>query len=265
MRKYFGYMGNKSYIRELQIVGLWGKYNISWKNINPDVNVLVGINGSGKTTLLNIIEAYYNRVERALKKYNCRVEGFPTNENVFPITYLRSFDNPVLDKRKAESPLMQELNNVVYQNKEGRSFFNYRMRIVDYPEQERSIRANIAELFYVINRMFADTRKTVNTSTTNTSTLVFQQDGETLRLEQLSSGEKQMLLILMKVFLLEKKPSVLLMDEPEISLHISWQQNLIAAIRTLNPNCQLILATHSPSIFAKGWADKITYIEDLYS
>lgn len=257
-------MGNKSYIKELQIAGLWGKCSMDWKNINPDVNVLVGINGSGKTTLLNLIEAYYNRAEKVLKKYNCRVEGTPTCEEAYPVTYLRSFDNPVLDKRKSESPLMQELNNVVYQNKEGHSFFNYRMRIVDYPEQERSIRGNIAELFDVINRMFADTHKTISISTTNTSTLVFQQEGEILHLEQLSSGEKQMLLILMKVFLLEKKPSVLLMDEPEISLHISWQQSLIEVIRTLNPNCQLILATHSPSIFAKGWADKITYIEDLY-
>ena len=53
------------------------------------------------------------------------------------------------------------------------------------------------------------------------------------------------------------------MDEPEISLHISWQSKLIDTIRNLNPNCQLILTTHSPSIFAKGWQDRIIYMEDL--
>ena len=80
---------------------------------------------------------------------------------------------------------------------------------------------------------------------------------------QLSSGEKQLLLILFTVFLQEEKPNVLLMDEPEISLHISWQDRLISLIRQLNPHCQLILTTHSPNIFANGWEDKIIFMQDL--
>lgn len=84
-----------------------------------------------------------------------------------------------------------------------------------------------------------------------------------IQLEQLSSGEKQLLLILTTVFLQEEEPNILLMDEPEISLHISWQDKLIEMIRKLNPNCQLILATHSPNIFVDGWEDKIVFIEDM--
>lgn len=74
-----------------------------------------------------------------------------------------------------------------------------------------------------------------------------------------------MLLILTTVFLQEEKPNVLLMDEPEISLHISWQDRLIELIRELNPKCQLILTTHSPNIFANGWEDKIVFIQNLES
>ena len=74
-----------------------------------------------------------------------------------------------------------------------------------------------------------------------------------------------MLLILTTVFLQEEKPNILLMDEPEISLHITWQDRLVGMIRQLNPNCQLILTTHSPNIFANGWEDKIVFIEDLES
>ena len=84
-----------------------------------------------------------------------------------------------------------------------------------------------------------------------------------IQLEQLSSGEKQILLILTTVFLQEEKPNVLLMDEPEISLHIGWQDKLIEKLRLLNPQCQLILTTHSPNIFVNGWEDKIIFIEDL--
>ena len=86
---------------------------------------------------------------------------------------------------------------------------------------------------------------------------------EKIQLDQLSSGEKQMLLILTTVFLQEEKPNVLLMDEPEISLHINWQDRLIEWIRQLNPYCQVILTTHSPNIFANGWEDKIVFIQDL--
>ena len=53
------------------------------------------------------------------------------------------------------------------------------------------------------------------------------------------------------------------MDEPEISLHIGWQDKLIEKLRQLNPQCQLILTTHSPNIFVNGWEDKIIFIEDL--
>ena len=55
----------------------------------------------------------------------------------------------------------------------------------------------------------------------------------------------------------DNQPYILLMDEPEISLHLSWQVDLIDHIRKLNENCQVIIATHSPSIVQKGWNDKV--------
>ncbi|WP_455587171.1 AAA family ATPase [Bacteroides sp.] len=257
-------MSELSYIKEIKIKKLWGQKNLCWSNIHPDVNVLVGINGSGKTTLLNMTDAYYKQDAKELKRYKGSIDCTPANTQVYPITYIRSYDVPVGDRRKTESPLMQELNNVVFQNKEGISFFNYRMKMLDFKSQAPTIQQNIDELFNVINKMFGDTGKTVDISKGNNSALIFHQNNDLIALEQLSSGEKQLLLILLKVFLMEKAPAILLMDEPEISLHISWQQNLIEALRTLNPQCQIILSTHSPSIFAKGWGEKITYMEDLY-
>lgn len=257
-------MNEFSYIKEIEIKNLWGKKDIHWNGIHSDVNVLVGINGSGKTTLLNLINAYYNQDSKELKKYKGTIEGNPADTQAYPITYICSYDVPVADKRKSESPLMQELNHVVFQNKEGISFFNYRMKMLDFKDQAQEIQRNIDELFSVVNEMFQDTGKRIDISKGNNSALIFHQTTDIITLEQLSSGEKQLLLILLKVFLMEKKPAILLMDEPEISLHISWQQKLIEALRTLNKQCQIILSTHSPSIFAKGWGEKITYMEDLY-
>lgn len=252
------------YIKSFSIQGLWGYKNLNWEHINPDVNILVGINGSGKTTLLNIMHAYYSNETKELKKFQGSFKGSPDMGELHTITYLRSFDNPVADKRKGESPLMQELNNVVFQNKEGSSFFNYRMKMLDYPSRAKHIQENINELFSVINNFFIDTNKEIEISKGNNSTLVFKQADNTISLEQLSAGEKQLLLILLKVFLLERKPAVIFMDEPEISLHIRWQREIINAIKKLNPNSQLIISTHSPGMFGDGWGDKVIYMEDLF-
>ncbi len=256
-------MDYQEYIKSFSVQGFWGDRTLLWDNVNPDVNLLVGINGSGKTTLLNMLAAYYSDDNKELKKYVGEPNGVPVPEESCPLIYIKSYDKPVADKRKSESPLMQDLNNVIFQNKEGLSFFNYRMKKLDYPNEAESIQNNIDQLLNIIDELFADTGKKVEISKGNNSTLVFHQDGKVLQLEQLSAGEKQLLLILMKVFLLEKKPSIVLMDEPELSLHIRWQRIIIEKLRELNPYCQLIIATHSPGMFAAGWGDKVVYMEDL--
>ena len=70
-----------------------------------------------------------------------------------------------------------------------------------------------------------------------------------LSLSSLSSGEKQLLKIL--VATVNAGVSVILVDEPELSLHVDWQRRLIPAMQTLNPYAQLIVATHSPEIMAE--------------
>ncbi|MDM8561786.1 AAA family ATPase [Candidatus Marithioploca araucensis] len=73
-------------------------------------------------------------------------------------------------------------------------------------------------------------------------------DGTNIGLHSLSSGEKQLILILLETFLAGE--SSILIDEPEISMHIDWQQQLISAMTQLNSSAQIILATHSPEIMA---------------
>ena len=88
----------------------------------------------------------------------------------------------------------------------------------------------------------------------------FSQIGESLLPYQLSSGEKQMLIILLTVLVEDQQPYVLFMDEPEVSLHIEWQKRLIVE---LNPHVQIILTTHSPAVIMNGWIDKVTEVSDI--
>jgi predicted ATP-dependent endonuclease of OLD family len=55
------------------------------------------------------------------------------------------------------------------------------------------------------------------------------------------------------------------LDEPEISLHIEWQMKFISTLQKLNPNCQLLISTHSPGIFGQGWGSRLTFMEDLFN
>jgi ABC-type lipoprotein export system ATPase subunit len=70
-------------------------------------------------------------------------------------------------------------------------------------------------------------------------------------LAKLSSGEKQLLILFIEALLQRRKPYIFLADEPELSLHIAWQRNIISAITSLNPNAQIIVATHSPEVAGK--------------
>jgi predicted ATPase len=64
----------------------------------------------------------------------------------------------------------------------------------------------------------------------------------------LSSGEKQLLILLSEALLQREQNTIYIADEPELSLHVLWQEKLIDSISALNPNAQLIIATHSPDV-----------------
>jgi len=80
-------------------------------------------------------------------------------------------------------------------------------------------------------------------------------EGIHIGLHSLSSGEKQLILILLETFLTGENS--ILIDEPEISMHIDWQQQLINIMMQLNSSAQIILATHSPEIMADVDDDRI--------
>ena len=66
--------------------------------------------------------------------------------------------------------------------------------------------------------------------------------------QMLSSGEKQLLILLSETLLQRQSPAVFIADEPELSLHVKWQEKLVPSLRELNASSQIIAATHSPDI-----------------
>ena len=224
---------------------LWGKYDVSII-ANEDVNIIVGINGSGKTTLLNEI-------------YKLALENLEDKNQVI---YVPSIDNIAMrDKRKTSNALTQDLEFYMFDMKTGPSMMYYRMSMIDASaEKQAEMKARIEDFRSVINGLFQETEKHIEIEG-NKFNIVSK--GQILPIDALSSGEKQILLIMLRVFLLEGKESYVLLDEPENSLDISWQYKLIDTLTKLNPKAQYFITTHSPSIFGAGWGDKIIYMEDV--
>ncbi|WP_428116588.1 AAA family ATPase [Candidatus Poriferisodalis sp.] len=74
--------------------------------------------------------------------------------------------------------------------------------------------------------------------------------GENLSEDSLGSGEYHLLYLMVAALTTQRRGTVLAIDEPELSMHISWQRRIIDSLRECSSNAspQLLLATHSPDI-----------------
>ena len=267
------------YISSIEIKALWkGGRHIKWE-LRPDVNILSGINGVGKSTIINRAVHGLHLLDSGELHPGEIAEGItitlaPAEATSIRYDVIRSFDRPLLHsdllEKLADSRVKTELDWQIY--KLQKRYLDYQVnvgnRIIELltsgdPQdalQAAEVSRPKAMFQDMIDQLLADTHKTIDR---RSNEIQFEQNGETLTPYQLSSGEKQMLVILMTVLVECGEPYTLLMDEPEISLHIEWQQQLITLIRRLNPNVQIILSTHSPALIMDGWTDVVTEVEEI--
>ena len=263
------------YIKQIEIDSLWsGKKHIVW-NLDRQVNILSGVNGVGKSTILNkVIKGLTAGGEfpsHMLKGVHITVE--PEEAKWIRYDVIRSFDRPLLNMdtiSKMNVSLATELDFQLFQLQ--RKYLDYQVNIgnriiaalqsgePDAAQKAQELSAPKKRFQDLIDDLFSETgKKIVRTE----NEIRFSQIGETLVPYQLSSGEKQMLAILLTVLVEDNLPYVLFMDEPEVSLHVEWQERLIELILSLNPNVQIILTTHSPALVMNGWMDRVTEVSDI--
>jgi len=260
------------YIQTIEIDSLWsGKKHIVW-HLDPHVNILSGINGVGKSTILNKVFRSVNTngdlQNHLLKGVHLTVE--PEDATHIRYDIIRSMDSPMLDNETlnmVDSRISSALDFQIYNLQ--RKYLDYQVnignRIISALQQGRTDAAQElskpkTRFQDIVDDLFEETgKKIVRTE----NEIRFSQIGETLVPYQLSSGEKQMLAILLTVLVEDQQPYVLFMDEPEVSLHIEWQKRLIDLVVEMNPNVQIILTTHSPAVIMNGWMDKVTEVSDI--
>ncbi|MBQ2122344.1 MAG: AAA family ATPase [Bacteroidaceae bacterium] len=266
-------------IKRIEISSLWsGHKHIVWA-LRPDVNVLSGKNGEGKSTILNRMVQHLREIPSSGEivgkgRFGVRIDFEPADASGIRYDIIRSFDRQLIKSDRiletGDGAVSTELDWQLYLIQ--RRYLDYQVNVGNRmirlltsgdpdAKNQATEAANLKTRFLdLVDELFSETGKRIDRTSNE---LKFIQYGESLSPYKLSSGEKQMLLILLTVLTEDEQPYVLFMDEPEASLHFEWQKRLITMVRELNPNAQIILTTHSPALIMDGWEDAVTEVSEI--
>lgn len=89
-----------------------------------------------------------------------------------------------------------------------------------------------------------------------------KKSGKLIKYQDLSLGEKEALLMIVVASNSYDEPVIFWLDEPDLGLHVDWQSSLVKTLRMLNPNIQLFISTHAPSMI-EGNMDKVSEISEI--
>jgi hypothetical protein len=130
----------------------------------------------------------------------------------------------------------------------------YRMEMIsehvdEYLKKSARLGTQIDKYLLTVNQFLKDSGKELEFSNTGDLQVRFAS-GQVKPVTAVSSGETQIIVILTHLTFNPdaNHANVFIVDEPELSLHVRWQELFVEAVRSAAPALQIILATHSPSI-----------------
>lgn len=188
---------------------------------------------SGIDTGLKERKLFEEQLERSLSLISAAIEEIPEGRNNEILTIIKSADYKTIIKNCEEN---EHLNILLF-------------NIVQSVKSEMVIFEGIQQLKNYFNEYTRKDKK-ITIDRLGVRVDIFK-DNEVIgrhRITELSSGEKQLLTLLTCLFIDGKNRDLILIDEPELSLNMKWQNKLIDLFKHYAPNTQVIMATHSPSI-----------------
>ena len=135
----------------------------------------------------------------------------------------------------------------------------------EHAQKKAEIFAPIERLMKCLKTFMPDKKFLLNQNSSGVLEFIINSDiGENRPINSisLSSGEKQLIILLTEALLQKSMPNIFIADEPELSLHIGWQRIIIEKILEMNPMAQIIVATHSPEI-AGRFPDNIINMNNI--
>lgn len=164
----------------------------------------------------------------------------------------------VLDRigKEIASPYKRKIYELVengdIQKREYLYLWNLISKLIDNYGRQRSFDDRIKKFIETCNKYLIDKHFDYNQSMLKLNIFLDkdnENEKEEIQLTQLSSGEKQIVSLFSNLYLESDKSSIVIIDEPELSLSLEWQKMLLPDIMRTG-NCDLLLTvTHSPFIF----------------
>ena len=210
----------------------------------------------------------HNKIEN--RNYNSKIISRSFEKlKIFPkIIYVPTEIN--FEKiKKAQTNLKKEYSfiNIVdsYEIKDIPSYIATRISKVANEEENLTMGQVRKKVFAEINGIFEilelDVKLSEISKDENSMPIFTDSSGKKFGINELSSGEKQLFLRTLAIKMLEPENSIIMIDEPELSLHPKWQQKIVDVYKKIGRNNQIILATHSPHILGSVEKENIILLE----
>lgn len=187
---------------------------------------------------LDKLEATAKLIPKAKKLQD--VQHFPKDQKILDAMFSWSLNVPELERIKALSKMVEDNNKL-----------------------KKALTEKSERYLDVLERFLDDSGKKIEFSEKGYILITLKQDGIKIPISSFSSGEAQIFVILTHLFFNPRaeRNNVFIIDEPELSLHVQWQELFVESVIKANPNVQYIMATHSPSIIL----DRIDQCQDVIS
>ena len=214
-----------------------------------DIMVLAGINGSGKTTILDFIYQKLRNNKFELKgdiyfKYNDKIIK---SENIH--LYKHKYKIEAKDIKAKIIYIKAKDNNIESLKNSIKQYIKYMIF-----DKEVSPKETYAKVNQFLKEIFCDMDLSISFSGLDKDEKIYFKNSfdQKVLIDDLSTGEKEILNKLFYFFIQNIQDSLILIDEPEISLHPTWQSYIFKVYKNLATkfNNQIIIATHSPQLVA---------------
>lgn len=202
-------------------------------------------------TLSNIID---NKFENNIE-IPCDFEGLVKThkKRIINALYETYENNPL--KQKLIS-FLQYFESYERENDNNKIMYLLLLNMIRELEKEQQSLSSIYSLVKGFNSHLSNGKKLE----INADEVYVSINNEKLSLSELSSGEKHIFTFLSLVNIIGNSRDFLIIDEPEISLNVNWQRELLSLLKEIAPKTQIIVASHSPLI-AKDYISSLVKLE----